>query len=161
MHSIVFYSPNEYHHPSSNDSDIWFSTDLQDFDQAVSASDHPQPIVCLCCADPSTIINTLQPNVLIYLCTFHSGRVNLPNVREDVVFNADGDWKFKIVLNRIQLTGLNGNQGALRVDLRILREIADQSYVELQPSVENQNQNSSPETSDRDLQGEETEEKKV
>jgi hypothetical protein len=74
------------------------------------------------------------------------------------VFNADGDWKFKIVLNRIQLTGLNGNQGALRVDLRILREIADQSYIELQPSVENQNQNLTSDASNQDLQSEETEE---
>ncbi len=73
-------------------------------------TNYARPIVCLCCEDPLAIINGMPLNVLIYLCTFHSQGVNLINVREDVEFNADRDWKFRILLDKIQQIGINGNQ---------------------------------------------------
>ncbi len=159
MHSIVFYSPIEDHRLPSNDPDILFLTNPEDLPRGISTSNHPQPIVCLCCPDPLTIINTLQQtNVLIYLCTFHSGRVNLDNVREDVKFDAEGDWKCKIVLNRMQQTGLNGNQGSLTADRPLLRQIVEQSIFNPNPQLAVENQNPSPGTPNRDLQSEEPEE---
>lgn len=161
--SIVFYSPNGHHRPLPNYFGISFVQDLQRLDQGISTSNHPQPIVCLCCQNPLEIIKTLQPNVLIYSCVFHSHeRVNLGNVREDIEFDAEGDWQFKIVLNRIQLTGLNGNQGSLTIDKQLLAGIIKQSAHNQNPqfAVENQNQNPPPGTLNRDLQSEEVEEKR-
>jgi hypothetical protein len=160
MPSIIFYDYHgHHHHPPSDDPHVLFLNNLQclhDLREAVLNSNHARPIVCLCCPDPSAIINKLQENVLIYLCRFHSGGVNLGNVRENVVFSANSDWKFKIVLNRIRLIGINRNREQLLFDLQLLREIVVQDAIEPQLPVENQS--SSSETSGEDLEGEEAEE---
>lgn len=128
MPSIIFYDPDGYHHRQpSNDPDILFSRNPQDLNQlAVLTNNHPLPILCFCGPYPMGIIGQLQ-NVLIYVCTFHRGYVNLGNdngfIRENVVFGANTDWKFKIVLDRIQLARTNRIQGSIRTDLQILRNI--------------------------------------
>ncbi len=142
MSSIIFYTPDGHHRLANNGANILFVTDIQHLHQGIINSNHTRPIVCICCQNPSPIINELPPNALIYLCRFHSGSVNLPNVREDVAFGDNGNWIFTVTLNRIQQTGINGNRQELLADIQILWNITQQ--VALQPQAPIQNQNPIP-----------------
>jgi hypothetical protein len=127
MTDIIFYDPNSHHHPIVVDPDILYLQCLQCLYTSVSNSNHTKPVVCICCPDLSTIADEVQkkrPNVLIYLCKEHGGRETNPifndNVRDNIVFSSNNDWKFEIALDRVESSRNNGNIRQASEDLEKL-----------------------------------------
>jgi hypothetical protein len=127
MTEIIFYDPDNHHRPLFVDLDILYLQCLQCLYRSVLTSNHTEPIVCICCLDLSTIVNELQrrrQNVLIYLCKGHGGREMNPtfhgNVRDNIVFSLQKEWKHEILLDRMKLSRNNGNKRQASEDLEKL-----------------------------------------
>ena len=130
MSKITFFDPDNRHPSLSADPDLLHLLNLNPFLDSVSADNHTEQILCICCDDPSAIINdpkTAQQNLLIYICEHCHGRESNPtyrrNVSHDFIFDPDAEWKAQVILDRLELAGTNGNTDSALADAVTLLDI--------------------------------------
>jgi hypothetical protein len=76
---------------------------------------------------------------LIYLCKQHGGHETNPtfndNIRDNIVFSSDNDWKFEIAMDRMKSSRNNGNRRQALEDLENLIISEEEPISPLQISI--------------------------
>lgn len=165
MAKIIFYDPGKHHDLLSTDPAILYLRSEQYLCESGSINDNAKQVVCICCRDLSTIVDQLQKkrkNVLIYLCKEHDGHETNPtfndNVRDNIVFSSDNEWKFEIYMDVIELSPTNGNKKQAEETFDKLISEGQDSSSPLRTSIENEDENISSDTSHEDSPSEESQE---
>jgi hypothetical protein len=145
--NLLFYDPNRNHTLLFNEQLIHFSQELNELERSLSRDVDIYRIVCVCCNDPSPVINQVQslaPVIAVWSCKEHSGSESNPTfnkkVRDNVCFDSHGDgrlkWLFEAHKILFEAHYKSRNRDEYEKEKQILKQIQRQQSYESQSSVD-------------------------